>query len=269
MADSVQQAAPASAPVPGSPEHAQAMIALAESEGVQVRVLDGQGRTVPEAPADEPPQDTPPVDAPTDVPPEDAPTAEDPPASPLAPFMDEFAKTGDISAESRTKLLEETRKMGLQDEFVDAYIAGQKALKGASQTAEQQATLAREDAQRAGFAAAGGEAQYKQMVSWAAANLSPAEVSAFNAQVDASKEAALLAIEGLKARYQRATGTPPGRTLSGGASGPSSNVTGFANQEDVTAAMADPRYRTSATYRQQVSQRLALTNDAVLGIRIR
>ncbi|MGQ0595847.1 capsid assembly protein [Aquabacterium sp.] len=262
----------AQTPVPGSPEHAAAMVALAEAEGVQIRTLDSQGRTVTQ----EDIQTDVPVNEP-EAPQETQQTTEQSQTdSPFKEFYTEFAEKGDISEASKTKLLELTRSKGLDDALVEAYIDGQKALKGAQTTQEQAAALeanklevARNESYKAGITAAGGEDAYKQMTAWARTNLSDAELKAFNAQVEVSKEAAMLAIDGLKSRWTRATGQVPGRTLSGGAAGDGSGITAFSSQEDVETAMSDKRYANDPKFRAQVAKRLALTDASVMGIRIR
>lgn len=266
------------APIPGSPEHAAAMVALAEAEGVQVRVLDSQGRNSIQEVIEEVRT----LEVPTDnasANPETAPEV-DPNAPQENPafqeFYKEFAETGDVAEASKAKILEITRKSGIPDAMVEAYIAGQKALKSAESVASQAETnkanaeaFAQAEAVKAGFAAAGGEQAYTQMTQWAKANMSEAEIKAFNSQVEGSKESALLAIEGLKARWSRATGQVPGRTVTGDARGNGSGLSGFSSQDEMVAAMSDKRYSSDSKYRQQVAQRLALTNDGVTGTRIR
>lgn len=275
MADPTAQptTAPVSAPVPGSPEYNQAMIALADASGTQVRVLDGGRQQTTEAAPQVSPQEPPAsLEVTPEVPPtettEQTPNQEQTPA-PLQAFYKEFEDTGDVSAESRTKLVELLKPAGLDETFINAYIEGQKALKASADTAQKAAAVAEAETRKVGFERAGGEQNYRAMTEWAKANLSPAELAAYNASVSKDQASALLAIDGLKARFQSATGRSPVFQLNGNSQGNGSNIQAFSNQEDVAAAISDPRYATSATYRQQVAQRLALTSDGITGTRIR
>lgn len=256
--------------VPGSPEHTAAMIQLADDSGVQYRNFDSSGQQV-RAPEVTPPV-TPPVE--TDgvaavVPPLDAPAvAAD---ADFQPFFTEFAEKGDLTQESHAALVAVAATKGLSKELVDAYVAGQKALAASTATQEAQAAVAAQQAvlsEKAGHDAVGGKDSFDKMVSWAKTNLKAGEVAAFNAQVDASAEAAMFAIQGLNARFLKAVGSAPAVNLSGGASN-SGETQGYASTAESTADINSPKYRTDPKFREQVAKRLSLTSDAVMGIRVR
>jgi hypothetical protein len=152
----------------------------------------------------------------------------------------EFETVGTLSEESYKALQE---KAGLSREYVDAYIAGQAA-------------LAREAQQRV-FDIAGGEEQYTVMTQWALANLTPAEIAAYNQGVEGTAEQAALAAAGLKSKYIAAQGSEP--KLITGSSAAQVN-TGFASRAEMTAAMNDPRYAKDAAYRKAVEQKIAVSN---------
>lgn len=179
------------------------------------------------------------------TPPSDPNTPPNVPGVDTQKFFTEFAETGALSEASYAELA----KAGLDKAVVDQYINGQKALNDARTNA--------------GYQAVGGEAQFKQMTEWAKSNLSPAEIQAFNSQVSGTQEAALLAIQGLNARYTAAVGNPPSGLLGGNAPANAPN-NGFQSRAQVVQAMTDPRYESDIAYRNSVMQKLAATPDSVI-----
>jgi hypothetical protein len=152
----------------------------------------------------------------------------------------EFESNGTLSDDSYKALQE---KAGLSREYVDAYIAGQAA-------------LAREATQRV-FDIAGGEEQYGAMTEWAKANLTPAEIAAYNQGIEGTAEQAALAAAGLKSKYIAANGSEP-KLITGSSAAQVSQ--GFASRAEMTAAMNDPRYAKDAAYRKQVENKIAISN---------
>ena len=149
-------------------------------------------------------------------------------------FTEEFVEKGALTPESYAKL----EAAGYTKEVVDQYIEGRVAV------ASQRDSVA--------YEAAGGEESYTEMAKWAAVNLTPAERQAYNDSLRGSVEQMKLAIGGLKARYQAASGSDP--QLVGGARG--AGDSGFESMAQVTAAMKDPRYGSDPAYRKQVEQKL-------------
>jgi hypothetical protein len=160
-------------------------------------------------------------------------------------YRNEFIANGGFSE----KTYEELAAKGLSREFVDSYAAGQVAL--------DQARV------QEGYSLVGGEQQYKAMVEWARANMSPAEIAAYNSQANGSREQAQLAIQGLQAKFQAAVGKQPQGLLSGGAA-PTNAVGGFTSRAQVVQAMSDERYAKDPAFRQSVMQRLAVTDSSVI-----
>lgn len=155
-------------------------------------------------------------------------------------FSREFAEAGTLSDDSYERL----NKAGIPRDVVDAYIEGQRAV-AAGVRNEVLATV-------------GGEQTYTDMVQWAAANMSKAEIDAFNSVVDGrDKGQVMLAVQGLKARYEAANGSNP-KLINGSTTGNSGAV--FRSTAELTAAMRDPRYRTDSAYRADVEQRLSRSN---------
>ncbi|MHC2479982.1 capsid assembly protein [Rhizobium leguminosarum] len=152
-------------------------------------------------------------------------------------FGTEFAEKGALSDESYAKLAEK----GLTKEIVDDFIAGQEA-----KTQLHRAEV---------LLAVGGEDTYTQMTEWAASNLTPAEIEAYNDQVDSgSITAAKMAVQGLKARFEAANGAEP-ELLNGETGGNSTEV--FRSTAELTAAMRDPRYKKDPAYREDVKRKLS------------
>ena len=110
-----------------------------------------------------------------------------------------FQNDGQLSEETYQKL----EKVGLPRDLVDSYAAGQQAL------------LQSEEAQIKGVA--GGD--YDQMAEWANEHLPSEEVDAFDEAVTSgSVQQAKLAVQGLYARYQNATGSRPKTLVQGSVS---------------------------------------------------
>ena len=101
---------------------------------------------------------------------------------------------------------------------------------------------------------AGGEQQYAQIVNWAKTNLPADQITAFDEVVNTgSVQAIQLAVSGLKAEYDNANGVE-GRMVTGKAPQNSGDV--FRSQQELVAAMNDPRYDRDPAYRQDVIQKL-------------
>lgn len=101
---------------------------------------------------------------------------------------------------------------------------------------------------------AGGEEQYQQMLSWAGDNLSEEEIDMYDSVMDSGDPAAcFFAIQALMARYGEGTGVD-GELLTG--SDPVSTAEGFRSQQELVAAMSDPRYENDPAYRADVINKL-------------
>ena len=101
---------------------------------------------------------------------------------------------------------------------------------------------------------AGGEQQYAQIVNWAKTNLPQDQIVAFDEVVNTgSVQAIQLAVSGLKAEYDSANGVE-GRMVTGKAPQNSGDV--FRSQQELVAAMNDPRYDRDPAYRQDIIEKL-------------
>lgn len=151
-------------------------------------------------------------------------------------FLEEYAETGELSADAYAALQE----VGLSESMVDSWIEGQNAL-AAQTTAEMQSIV-------------GGDEAYTDMVTWAAENLPPEEVEAYNATMETQDANVIkFAIQGLYSRY-RSEAEP---SLIQGGTGAVSTGGKFESTAELTAAMSDPRYAKDPAYRQSVANKLA------------
>lgn len=102
--------------------------------------------------------------------------------------------------------------------------------------------------------AAGGEANYNQVINWAANNLDDAAIDAFDSVVDSGNPMAIqIAFQGLQAEYNEANGYE-GRMLQGRAASSAGET--FRSQAELVSAMGDPRYDTDEAYRDDVLRKL-------------
>ena len=161
----------------------------------------------------------------------------------LEPFAEEYYSTGALSEESFTQL----EGMGLSRDLVQAFMEGQQAV----QSAEVNQI----------FAQVGGEEAYGEALAWAAQNMSPEEIVAYNEQVESGDlTTATVAVRGLMAQYRQ--GSPAGtrsNLLPSEPVGPG----GLAPYESVAQLMTDMRskeYKTDPAFRARVQDRLSRSN---------
>lgn len=164
----------------------------------------------------------------------------------FAPYTQEFVDTGDVSVESQAKIVEALTKaipgVDWAPEVRD-FVEGKKHIQKNNADLIANAT--------------GGEENYVAMAQWAQKNWTPQQIAAFDAQVEGGNiHASLIAIQGLRAQYERATGVAPARTLTGNTGGPADGGGKFKSVAEMSAAMKDPRYKTDPAYRAQVAARI-------------
>jgi len=105
---------------------------------------------------------------------------------------------------------------------------------------------------------AGGEKQYANVINWAKSNLDGKSINAFDEVVNTgSVEAIKLAVSGLKAQYDNANGVE-GRMVTGKPPTNSGDV--FRSQQELVAAMSDPRYDRDPAYRNDIIEKLDRSN---------
>ena len=182
---------------------------------------------------------TPPAKADDKAAPADAPNGVD-----FGALAAEYETNGTLSEDSYKAM----EAAGIPKNIVDTYVQGIQAMQY--------------QRQQEGYKLVGGEEGYSKMTAWAKANMSPAEIEAFNNGVSGTLEQMQFAIKGLHARYESAVGKTPA-LLNGSASSNTSSG-GFASQAEIIAAMSDVRYEKDSAYRKQVEARVAATSRSVI-----
>ncbi len=100
----------------------------------------------------------------------------------------------------------------------------------------------------------GGETAYQNMIDWASANLDPKEIDMFDAVMDKGDPlGCYFAVRSLSYRYEESTGKQ-GEMVTGTA--PKSSGSVFRSQQEMVAAMSDPRYENDPAYRQDILEKL-------------
>lgn len=148
----------------------------------------------------------------------------------------EWADKGEVSDEAIAALEE----AGIPREVFNLYIAGVKAV--------QQEALGQI------YSYAGSEEQYGRISTWAASNLTDAELEAYNQSLDnpALRENA---VRGLAARY--ATAVPSEGKLITPNSGAATGGDTYESRADFLADVKDPRYSSDSRFRSEVEAKLA------------
>lgn len=105
----------------------------------------------------------------------------------------------------------------------------------------------------------GGQEAYSETLAWAAENLKPEEVAAYDNVVNSgNKDAVFFAVQALNQRYRDAVGFE-GKQVSGKAV--RNSIKGFRSQAELARAISDPRYRNDPAYRIDVEEKLAASGD--------
>jgi hypothetical protein len=158
----------------------------------------------------------------------------------LAKSEQEFFTNGELSPETKKKLLEGTFS---NEKIMETYFQGLNS----------KAT----DFKKSLFDVAGGEQAYKALIEWGKINLTEDEIKFFNTALSSGDKAqAGLAVEAVKARYQA-----KGNTINIIEQGqvPQSTVQGYNSKAEMARDMSDPRYDTDEAYRKAVEEKLKKT----------
>jgi hypothetical protein len=149
-----------------------------------------------------------------------------------------YWENGSLSDQQYAKL----EKAGIPKALVDQYIAGQEAIISATRTQV--------------FNTVGGEDNYNSMTSWAADNMSPDEIRAYNDAVNGGNTAAaMMAVKGLKARYDAEVGFEPARAVKGATAKAGSTV--YRSVSELEADMKNPKYWNDPAFRKDVERKLS------------
>ena len=105
---------------------------------------------------------------------------------------------------------------------------------------------------------AGGKSGYNDMLKWAQENMKKEEVSMFDQVMEKGDPlGAFFAVKALHYRYNDAQGVDA-PLLTGKAAKP--KAAGYKSQAALVAAMSDPKYDNDPAYRQEVMEKLALSD---------
>lgn len=110
------------------------------------------------------------------------------------------------------------------------------------------------------FDMVGGESTYKDMLSWAGESLSQEEIEMYDSVMsDGNANSIYFAVQALQNKYTDAVGKD-GQLLTGKRSAAQQDVQ-FRSQQELVAAMNDPRYDNDPAFREDVM--LKLTNSDI------
>jgi len=156
-----------------------------------------------------------------------------------------YANNGTLSEET----IERFSEMSSQD-LVNAYLE----IQANNPQAQQQSIQLSEGQVNSVVNAAGGQANYDNVIEWAGSNLPDNQIDAFDSVVDSGNPAAIgIAFQGLQSQYNEANGYE-GRMLQGKPASSSGDI--YRSQSELVAAMGDPRYDTDPAYRADVVAKL-------------
>jgi hypothetical protein len=152
----------------------------------------------------------------------------------------------------KPETLQKLKEMPSED-LIDAYMEMQKTNPVAK------AEPLSDDAAKTIVDSVGGQNAYNDTLAWAADNLKPEEVAAYDNVVNSgNKDAIFFAVQALNQRYKDSTGFE-GQQISGRA--PKNTVKGFRSNAELANAISDPRYRNDPAYRYDIEQKLAASGD--------
>lgn len=177
--------------------------------------------------------------------------AEAPKADPFERAAEEYAKGGELSEES----LDALSKMDSK-ELIKSYM--EFYTKSGQQAQEQQAIQQADQA--AVMQIAGGEKAYAEVVGWAAQNLDPSEIEAYNSVTNSGNLPAIkFAVEALTNRYKAAEGSEP--ELVSGKKAPTRGPKPYRSNAELARDIANPRYDKDPAFRADVMDRLAASGN--------
>jgi len=105
------------------------------------------------------------------------------------------------------------------------------------------------------FDMVGGESTYKDMLSWAGESLSPEEIEMYDSvMADGNANSIYFAVQALQNKYTDAVGKD-GQLLTGKRSAAQQDAQ-FRSQQELVAAMNDPRYDNDPAFRDDVMRKL-------------
>ena len=195
-------------------------------------------------------------DSTSDSAPDSAPDEEEEVQSPVSKRVDFLKEASDEYYSNDNELKPETiqklKEMPSED-LIEAYMEWQKG----NPTVQSQPLS--DEAAKDIVASVGGQESYNDTLAWAADNLKPEEVAAYDNVVNSgNKDAIFFAVQALNQRYKDSVGFE-GQQVSGKA--PKSTVKGFRSNAELASAISDKQYRNDPAYRFDVEQKLAASGD--------
>ena len=155
----------------------------------------------------------------------------------MGALTSEYDANEGLTAESYAALA----AAGIPEGTVNQYIEGQKALVA--------------QAQNEAYSLTDGKEGYEAMSGWAKANLSEAELSNYNTQVNSpNSKIREQAIRGLHSQFASDSGEGKPLVHGGSATG---TTGGFGSRAQMVAAMQDSKYMSDPAYRAEVESKVA------------
>ena len=184
---------------------------------------------------------------------EPEPETEQSPVSKRVDFLKEasdeyYSNDNELKPETIQKLKEMP-----SEELIEAYLELQK------NNPVAKAQPLSDDAAKTIVDSVGGQNAYNDTLAWAADNLKPEEVAAYDNVVNSgNKDAIFFAVQALNQRFKDSVGFE-GQQISGRA--PKTTIKGFRSNAELANAISDPRYRNDPAYRYDIEQKLAASGD--------
>lgn len=167
----------------------------------------------------------------------------------LSAASEEFNSSGQLSEET-LELLSQMDSRELVETWAQ-YIHNQQETAQREQISQEQVNNI--------YGLVGGEQAYGEMLGWAAENLSPDEIAAYDEVMNGGDYSSMYwAAQGLKARFGAEVGYE-GKAYTG-ARAPKAEP-GFRSQAELARAISDPRYRNDPAYRLDVEEKLARSGN--------
>ncbi len=150
----------------------------------------------------------------------------------------EWQTNGELTKESLDKLA----AVGITEDMVQMYVAGQEATQSAAQAELLEPV-------------GGSEEAYNEMIAWAADNLEDGDIDAYNKVLESGNQAAAkMAVQNLAAKYSAANGQEPGRQIAGKGGNSASGT--YESTADLMKDMQNPEYESNPAFRAKVQEKL-------------